>query len=131
MVTAGDYEVLLIKHNPTGTIQIGLTSKNNDFTSPESQLKKNDTNNDPISSWRKIGEKILEWSQEYPDIKVGSYNHLKTRKYHNILKKIIPNVSGIRNYGSFCFFEILNPMNENKINKLIEEQLKILNRSDF
>jgi len=125
-IKVGNFEASLIKHNPSGIIQIGLTSNDNDFTNPESQIKRNDVNPESISSWRKIAKRILMWSEKYDNIKVGSYDSLKTRKYHNILHRILPNISGVKNYGPFCFFEILKPMNENVLDRLINEQLDLI-----
>lgn len=106
----GDYKIFLAYYPGDSEYQIGMTSKERAFATPDSQEKiemefplKNIKKN--LMEMKKI---ILYWLEKYSsEIAIGSYNQEKTTKYRNILKHMGFTVSDIFNIlNEYWVFEL-------------------------
>ena len=104
----GPFTLILTKNIHHNTYQVGLTSDEQEFTSPESQTKKltNQSTRTIIQSWGRISRKIKEWLERFGMIHIGSMNKSKTHKYHRILSNFGLDCGPIQSIGRGDFFII-------------------------
>lgn len=98
---AGPYKIFLLKNafSYGSDYDIALTSDEEDFTSVYSQRDRKIGRDmqDIARNWKKISNKVRQWTIEYGPVRVGSMNSKKTEKYRNILSTIGLNVGEIKN----------------------------------
>lgn len=84
----GPYTLLLTRNKHYGTYQVGLTSDEQEFTTPSSQEKKSTDKSMGVilRVWMDISKKLKGWNERYGKLIVGSYNKERTEKYRRILK---------------------------------------------
>lgn len=96
---SGPYKIFLLKNTfGYGTdYDIALTSAEEDFTSTYAQRDRalGRQMTDIARNWKKIANKVRQWTIEYGTLRVGSMNSRKTQKYHSILSAIGLNVGDI------------------------------------
>ncbi len=90
---SGPYKIFLLKNEVFvyGTeYDVALTSDEEEFTTVHSQRDRQLGREmmDVARNWRKIANKLRQWTIEYGVIRVGSMNPRKTQKYHSILSAI-------------------------------------------
>ena len=101
--------ILVLTHNKIqGYYQVGLTSTDKEFTTPDSQkdLKSDKSQNDIIKAWKQIVNKIQDWVNTYGLLFIGSFNHGKVKKYHKILNTFGINVGDINTGHMGSWFNI-------------------------
>jgi hypothetical protein len=114
---AGPYKIFLLKNAFTygSDYDIALTSDEEDFTSTYSQRdrKIGREMQDIARNWKRISNKVRQWTIEYGPVRVGSMNPRKTQKYRNILASIGLNVGEVQNQlGGTAFMVYPNTPNE-------------------
>lgn len=96
---SGPYKIFLLKNTfGYGTdYDIALTSGEEDFTSTYSQRDRLIGREmiDIARNWKRIANKVRQWTIEYGTLRVGSMNPKKTQKYHSILSSIGLNVGDV------------------------------------
>ncbi len=95
------YILFLVKEPHKGLYEIGITSNNRDFTTPQSQEKIPGVGGgDEFSTAKEFKKTIKDWLNKYSPIYVGSLNKNKTLKYYNILSRLGFNVGRIEHNNS-------------------------------
>lgn len=87
-IESGPYSMALIIF-PSGEYQIGLTSFDNNFTTPEHQRDNKNLlrNKKKIKqNFNVVVDKIREWLNKYKRIRIGSFNIRKVKRYYELLK---------------------------------------------
>ena len=86
--------------------QIGLTSLDQAFFEPQSQIKTKSkaSGMGQLSIIKKMKDVVTEWSSMYQPLYAGTFNEERSYKYKSILEKLGFNIGDIRNmYGSYVF----------------------------
>jgi hypothetical protein len=115
---SGPYKIFLLKNEFFGygtNYDVALTSDEEEFTTVHSQRdrKLGREMMDIARNWRKISNKLKQWTIEYGQIRVGSMNPRKTQKYHSILSAIGFNLSEIEQKLGGTSFMIYPDSQEN------------------
>ena len=111
-LNVGDYTMLLVHAKDINMYEIALIGQDQDFLTPDSQMKKPMTKfpTDFRASMSKMKLKIDEWLEISPKLHVGSMNKKRTYVYQRLLKNLGFNVSEINdeimgNYISFIIYK--------------------------
>jgi len=128
------YDMVLLYNINEDIYEVSLTSNESDFTTYDSQIKRPTEQNpkDIINSTRKLIHQLKIWINKYGQLVVGSLNKKRTFKYHKLLMDYGFKVGEIsysepeEGFPESWNFEILKPMNENILDRLIKEQLELI-----
>lgn len=104
----GPYTLILTRNRHNGNHQVGLTSNEQEFTTPNSQQKKgtDKSMSTIIQVWGRVARKLQEWNGTYGRLAVGSFNKERTDKYRRILHNFGFEVSQLYDQSSGNFFFI-------------------------
>jgi len=105
----GPYKLFLLKNNFGwgADYDIALTSDENDFMSHQAQShRKTDKEMSEIfHSYNEMKKKIEEWVDTYGEIRIGSMNDKKTRRYHRLLSNSKYKISDMdKKFGGTFFY---------------------------
>lgn len=112
-INEGPYTLILTRNKHYGTYQVGLTSDEQEFTTPSSQQKKSTDKSMSIilKVWMNLSKKIKEWSERYGKLIVGSFNRERTEKYRRILSNFGFKVGELisKSEGNYFFLDKKEP----------------------
>lgn len=107
-VDIGPYTLFLAHSEEGEYYQVGLTTGDERFTTPDSQQKRLPQH---AANFAQIGRQLLnkvqEWANEHQPLLIFSMNPGKIRTYHRMFKNLGANITDIEGNDSLGYFKVL------------------------
>lgn len=101
----GPYNLMLVTYED-GEYEVGITTEDEPFATPESQRHKamGDNIKNPKKLWFMIKNKLNDWLNAYGKLIIGSYNRKRVAKYHRLCNMMNMDTSNISSADEYDFF---------------------------
>jgi hypothetical protein len=128
-IDAGPYKMFLLKNQTfhyDSLYDVALTSDDEDFTTPHAQRDRPIGHQmiDIARNWKRLSNKLRQWSIEYGDLRVGSMNRNKTAKYRRILSTIELPVGPLIEVPTGSYFILYGPKESSDSNNVDQPGLE-------